>query len=91
MTVNPEFSPENIDCYKVCSSPQARSRALARRPQAPINIECFMDDIDVKGKMERDDFAEMCQPLFAKCQAVIERAFAECGLGPCSLCIVFGC
>merc|ERR1719238_1127969 len=31
--------------------------------------------------MERDQFAVMSEPLFAKCQAVIERAFAECGLG----------
>merc|ERR1740138_427907 len=39
-----------------------------------------MEDIDVKGMMERDQFGAMCEPLFAKLQKVIQRAFDGCGL-----------
>ena len=39
-----------------------------------------MEDIDVKGVMERDQFAVMCEPLFEKLQKVIQRAFDGCGL-----------
>lgn len=38
----------------------------------PLNIECFMNDIDVQGRMNRDDFQKMAEPLFArikKCMA----------------------
>ena len=38
-----------------------------------------MDDIDVKGVMEREKFAEMCEPLFENLQKVIQRAFDGCG------------
>ena len=30
--------------------------------------------------MEREQFATMCEPLFAKLQKVIQRAFDGCGL-----------
>jgi heat shock protein 4 len=32
----------------------------------PLNIECFMNDIDVQGRMNRDDFQKMAEPLFAR-------------------------
>eukprot|EP00965_Chrysotila_dentata_P157528 5203877-Pleurochrysis_carterae.AAC.1 len=33
-------------------------KVLSANPKAPISIECFMDDIDVKGMMERDVFLQ---------------------------------
>ncbi|XP_023335188.1 heat shock 70 kDa protein 4 [Eurytemora carolleeae] len=40
----------------------------------PLNIECFMDDIDVKGSMDRATFLEIIAPELAK----IEQALKEC-------------
>ncbi|MBN3325382.1 HS105 protein, partial [Atractosteus spatula] len=44
----------------------------------PLNIECFMDDKDVAGKMNRAQFEEMCADLIervvAPLKAVVEQA-----------------
>jgi len=40
----------------------------------PLNIECFMNDIDVKGKMDRATFLELIAPELQK----IEQTLKEC-------------
>merc|ERR1719267_109325 len=40
--------------YRLLTAAEKTKKVLSANPQAPINIECFMDDIDVKGMMERD-------------------------------------
>jgi len=66
--------------YRLLVACEKQKKILSANSSAPIAIESFMDDIDVKGMMERDLFLEMCAPLLEKLQAVIEAAFAGCGL-----------
>ena len=66
--------------FRLRAAADKQKKILSANDKAPISIECFMDDIDVKGMMEREVFAEMCVPLFEKCQKLIEKAFADCGL-----------
>merc|ERR1740139_315210 len=66
--------------FRLRTAADKQKKVLSANAQAPIAVECFMDDIDVKGVMERDKFAEMCEPLFEKLQQVIQRAFDGCGL-----------
>ncbi|XP_006831986.1 PREDICTED: heat shock protein 105 kDa isoform X2 [Chrysochloris asiatica] len=42
----------------------------------PLNIECFMDDKDVSGKMNRSQFEELCADLLRKIDAPL-RALME--------------
>ncbi|KAM9610259.1 heat shock protein 105 kDa isoform 1-T1 [Trichechus inunguis] len=42
----------------------------------PLNIECFMDDKDVSGKMNRSQFEELCADLLQKIDAPL-RALLE--------------
>merc|ERR1719399_2576579 len=62
------------------SAAEKTKKILSANPQAPIAIESFMEDIDVKGQIERDDFLEMCAPLMDRFQKVIETAFEASGL-----------
>ena len=66
--------------FRLMTAAEKTKKVLSANPQAPIAIESFMDDIDVKGSMERDDFLEMCAPLMDRFQKVIETAFEASGL-----------
>ncbi|KAL0969063.1 hypothetical protein UPYG_G00222200 [Umbra pygmaea] len=43
----------------------------------PINIECFMNDIDVTGKMNRVQFEEMCTALLMRVEAPLKAAMEQ--------------
>ena len=44
--------------YRLLVACEKTKKVLSANPQAPINIECFMEDIDVKSMINRDDFLE---------------------------------
>ncbi|XP_044310187.1 heat shock 70 kDa protein 4 [Varanus komodoensis] len=50
----------------------------ANASDLPMNIECFMNDIDVSGTMNRSKFLEMCDDLLARVEpplrSVLEQA-----------------
>uniref|UniRef100_A0AAX7W896 Heat shock protein 4b n=1 Tax=Astatotilapia calliptera TaxID=8154 RepID=A0AAX7W896_ASTCA len=50
----------------------------ANSSDLPLNIECFMNDIDVTGKMNRAQFEEMCADILARVepplQSLLEQA-----------------
>ncbi|KAL8211934.1 UNVERIFIED_CONTAM: Heat shock 70 kDa protein 4 [Gekko kuhli] len=50
----------------------------ANASDLPMNIECFMNDIDVSGTMNRSKFLEMCDDLLARIEpplrSVLEQA-----------------
>ncbi len=43
----------------------------------PLNIECFMNDIDVSSKMNREHFEQLSAPLLARVKLVLENLLAE--------------
>ena len=48
--------------YRLLGACEKTKKMLSANPQAPIAIECFMEDIDVKGMMDRDVFLELAEP-----------------------------
>jgi len=64
----------NLDAY---SNTRARLRLRAECEKLkklmssnsspiPLNIECFMNDVDVSGKMKREDFEHLAEPLLVR-------------------------
>jgi hypothetical protein len=53
----------------------ARAAAL----QAPLNIECLLDDKDVRSTMSRDKLEQLVGPLFPRVQQAMERVSSSCG------------
>lgn len=63
--------------YKEC---EKLKRMLSANPLSFINIECFMNDIDVSGRMKRDELEDLAQPLLDRIKAVCEKALAAANL-----------
>ncbi|KZV37170.1 heat shock 70 kDa protein 16-like [Dorcoceras hygrometricum] len=78
---------DNID---VCASPRASIRlraaceklkkVLSANPEAPLNIECLMEEKDVKGYIKRDVFEKLSSDLLERVKATCHRALLDSGL-----------
>ncbi|KAM3924404.1 heat shock 70 kDa protein 4 [Leptodactylus fuscus] len=52
----------------------------ANASELPLNIECFMNDIDVSGSMNRGHFEEMCESLLARVEAPLRSVLEQAKL-----------
>ena len=86
------FAEEFKEKYKidVMSKPRALFRlkeamskakkVLSANAETPINIECLMDDVDVRSKISREKFEELSAELLSRVLAPCETAMAKSGL-----------
>ena len=44
----------------------------ANSTDIPMNIECFMDDKDVSGRMKREDMESLAAPLFQRLEKTLK-------------------
>merc|ERR1719214_519396 len=65
--------------YRLLAACEKTKKVLSANPQAPINIESFMEDIDVKGMMERTEMLEVGAPLLEKLDGIMKEALAASG------------
>ncbi|XP_052393228.1 heat shock 70 kDa protein 4a [Carassius gibelio] len=56
-----------VRLYQECE--KLKKLMSANSSDLPLNIECFMNDIDVSGKLNRGKFEELCADLLAKVEA----------------------
>lgn len=70
------------ECEKVKKLMSANSSPI------PLNIECFMNDIDVTAKIKRDDFEKLAEPILARVQNALQRLLAEANLKPEDIAVV---
>ncbi|XP_013869114.1 heat shock 70 kDa protein 4L [Austrofundulus limnaeus] len=59
------------ECEKLKKLMSANSSDL------PLNIECFMNDIDVSSKMNRAQFEEMCAQYLVRVEGPLKAAFEQ--------------
>ncbi|XP_025032818.1 heat shock 70 kDa protein 4L-like isoform X2 [Python bivittatus] len=66
--------------YQECE--KLKKLMSANASDLPLNIECFMNDIDVSSKMNRAQFEQLCASLLARVEpplrAVMEQAKLQC-------------
>lgn len=55
-------------------------KVLNSTPEGVINIDSIMNDVDVKGKMKKEEYFEMCQPLLNRLDPLIKQALEDAGL-----------
>ncbi|KAK9060466.1 hypothetical protein SSX86_021170 [Deinandra increscens subsp. villosa] len=55
-------------------------KVLSANPEAPLNIECLMDDKDVRGYIKRDEFERISTPILERVKKPLERALLEAQL-----------
>merc|ERR1712166_474614 len=58
---------------------EAAKLRLSANVEATINIECIMDDTDVSGKINRDEFETLSAPLVAKLMTIIQKIRDQSG------------
>merc|ERR1740138_1169736 len=66
--------------YRLLTAAEKTKKVLSANPSAPINIECFMDDIDVKGMMDRSEMLEVAEPFLARLDVIMKEALEASGL-----------
>ncbi|KAK2849271.1 hypothetical protein Q5P01_009105 [Channa striata] len=59
-----------VRLYQECE--KLKKLMSANSSDLPLNIECFMNDIDVSGKMNRGQFEEMCADIFARVEPPLQ-------------------
>ncbi|XP_047311188.1 heat shock 70 kDa protein 14-like [Impatiens glandulifera] len=55
-------------------------KILSANPQAPLNIECLMDEKDVKGYITREEFEQISSSILDRVKEPLVKALAEAGL-----------
>ncbi|KAJ8667135.1 hypothetical protein QAD02_008797 [Eretmocerus hayati] len=54
-----------------------KKQMSANSTKLPINIECFIDEKDVHGDMQRADMESMCSNLFKRVEATLKQCLAQ--------------
>uniref|UniRef100_A0A7N0UWN3 Uncharacterized protein n=1 Tax=Kalanchoe fedtschenkoi TaxID=63787 RepID=A0A7N0UWN3_KALFE len=67
-------------CLRLRASCEKLKKVLSANPQAPLNIECLMDDKDVRGMITRDEFESISIPILERVKGPLEKALAQAGL-----------
>ncbi|KAL9244648.1 hypothetical protein vseg_018406 [Gypsophila vaccaria] len=67
-------------CLRLRTGCEKLKKVLSANPVAPLNIECLMDEKDVRGVIKRDEFEEISIPVLERVKLPLEKALAEAGL-----------
>uniref|UniRef100_A0A3B1KEY4 Heat shock protein 4a n=1 Tax=Astyanax mexicanus TaxID=7994 RepID=A0A3B1KEY4_ASTMX len=67
-----------VRLYQECE--KLKKLMSANSSDLPLNIECFMNDIDVTGKLNRGQFEEMCAGLLAKVEGPLRSVMEQAKL-----------
>ncbi|XP_006643833.1 heat shock 70 kDa protein 15-like isoform X2 [Oryza brachyantha] len=67
-------------CTRLRVACEKLKKVLSANPEAPMNIECLMDEKDVRGFIKRDEFEQISAPILERVKGPLEKALAEAGL-----------
>jgi heat shock protein 4 len=67
-------------CLRLRTACEKLKKVLSANAEAPINIECLMDEKDVRGHMKRDDLEQIAIPTLERVKKPLEKALADAGL-----------
>ncbi|KAK1416843.1 hypothetical protein QVD17_25960 [Tagetes erecta] len=67
-------------CLRLRAACEKLKKVLSANPEAPLNIECLMDDKDVRGYIKRDEFEQISTPILERVKKPLEKALSEAQL-----------
>lgn len=67
-------------CLRLRAACEKLKKVLSANPEAPLNIECLMEEKDVRGFIKRDEFEQISIPILERVKRPLEKALAETGL-----------
>lgn len=69
-------------CIRLRAACEKLKKVLSANAEAPLNIECLMEEKDVKGFIKREEFEDLSCGLIERISAPCRRALADSGLSP---------
>ncbi|XP_043699985.1 heat shock 70 kDa protein 15-like [Telopea speciosissima] len=67
-------------CLRLRAGCEKLKKVLSANPEAPLNIECLMDDKDVRGFIKREDFEQLSVPILERVKVPLQKALADAGI-----------
>ncbi|WOK93910.1 heat shock 70 kDa protein 14-like [Canna indica] len=67
-------------CLRLRTACEKLKKVLSANPEAPLNIECLMDEKDVRGFIKREEFEQISKPILERVKRPLEKALSEAGL-----------
>ncbi|KAL6607734.1 hypothetical protein ACP70R_040797 [Stipagrostis hirtigluma subsp. patula] len=67
-------------CLRLRVACEKLKKVLSANPEAPLNIECLMDEKDVRGFIKREEFEQISAPVLERVKGPLEKALVEAGL-----------
>ncbi|XP_058768305.1 heat shock 70 kDa protein 16-like [Vicia villosa] len=67
-------------CLRLRAACEKLKKVLSANPEAPLNIECLMDEKDVKGFITREEFESLASGLLERISKPCSQALLEAGL-----------
>ncbi|GLC40661.1 hypothetical protein PLESTB_000035600 [Pleodorina starrii] len=68
--------------FKLRMAVEKVKKMLSANSEAPLNVECIMEDEDLRGMMTREVFEQLAEPILARLRAPMEEALRESKLTP---------
>ena len=68
--------------HRLRTAVEKMKKVISANPEAPINIECIMDDTDVSSKMTREKMEELSSDLLDRMMEPVKKAMSEAGMIP---------
>ncbi|KAI3948563.1 hypothetical protein MKW92_035247 [Papaver armeniacum] len=67
-------------CLRLRTACEKLKKMLSANPEAPLNIECLMEEKDVRGFIKREEFEQISIPILERVKRPLEKALFEAGL-----------
>ncbi|KAF8027546.1 hypothetical protein BT93_E0450 [Corymbia citriodora subsp. variegata] len=67
-------------CLRLRAACDKLKKVLSANAVAPLNIECLMEEKDVRGVIKRDEFEQISAPILERVKGPLQKALAEAGL-----------
>ncbi|KAE8699481.1 Heat shock 70 kDa protein 14 [Hibiscus syriacus] len=67
-------------CTRLRAACEKLKKVLSANPEAPLNIECLMDEKDVRGFIKREELEQISVPILQRVKRPLEKALADAGL-----------
>ena len=63
--------------FRLLSACEKTKKVLSANLQAPLNVECIMNDVDVAGTITREEFEKLAEPMTARVIKPLEEALKK--------------
>ena len=65
---------------RLARATEKAKKVLTTNPEASVSVECIMNDVDVRGRVAREEFEAMCAPLLDRVLVPVQACLEAAGM-----------